>query len=397
VAYCFLAYRKNMFYIAFKMLVGERGKYLGIILGISFASLIMTQQPSIFIGILTRTYSFITDISLPDIWVMDPKVQYIDDSKPLPSTQLYRVAGVDGVEWAKPLLKTTIQARLPNGAFQACNLIGIDDATLIGGPAEMHEGKVENLRRSDSVIVNLEGARDKLAAPPPFPGGKKEPLKIGQTLELNDHAVVNVGIAVTTRTFQSLPVIYTTYSRAIQYTPPQRNLLSFILVKAKPGEDLKALTKRITERTKLAAYTRDEFITNSVKYYLKNTALPINFGISVLLGFLVGAAIAGQTFYNFTMENLRYFGVLKAMGTSQRVLFCMILLQAAIVGSIGYGLGLGATSLFAWLTYNSVLAFRFTWQLYIFSLIGVMLICGFAAFLSIRKVFKLEAAVVFKG
>jgi putative ABC transport system permease protein len=386
-----------MFYIAFKMLVGDRGKYLGIILGISFASLIMTQQPSIFIGILTRTYSFITDISLPDIWVMDPKVQYIDDNKPLPSTQLYRVAGVDGVEWAKPLLKTTIQARLPNGAFQACNLIGIDDATLIGGPAEMHEGELENLRRSDSIIVNLEGARDKLAAPPLLPGEKKEPLKIGQTLELNDHSVVNVGIAVTTRTFQSLPVIYTTYSRAIQYAPPQRNLLSFILVKAKAGEDLKALTKRITERTKLAAYTRDEFIAISVKYYLKNTALPINFGVSVLLGFLVGAAIAGQTFYNFTMENLRYFGVLKAMGTSQRVLFFMILLQAAIVGSIGYGLGLGATSLFAWLTYNSVLAFRFTWQLYIFSLIGVMLICGFAAFLSIRKVFKLEAAVVFKG
>lgn len=386
-----------MYYIAFKMLVGDRGKYLGIILGVSFASLIMTQQPSIFIGILTRTYSFITDISLPDIWVMDPKVQFIDDGKPLPSTQLYRVAGVDGVEWAKPLFKGIIQARLPNGAFQTCNLIGIDDATLIGGPAEMVAGKIEDLRRNDSVIVNLEGAQTKLAGASKYPGGPKEPLKMGDVLELNDHYVVNVGIAVTTRTFQSQPVIYTTYSRAVQYMPPQRNILTYILVKAKPGEDLKKLAKRIQDRTKLAAYTKDEFVQATVNYYVKNTALPINFGASVLLGFLVGAAIAGQTFFNFTMENLRYFGVLKAMGASQKTLILMILSQAALVGIIGYGLGLGATSLFAWATNNSVLAFRFTWELFLFSIIGVMIICAFAAFLSIRKVFKLEAAVVFQG
>jgi putative ABC transport system permease protein len=386
-----------MYYVAFRMLVGDRGKYLGIIIGISFAALIMTQQPSIFVGALTRTYSFITDISLPDIWVMDPKVQFIDDNKPMPSTYLYRVAGVEGIEWAKPLFKGTIQARLSNGAFQACNLIGIDDATLIGGPAEMFQGNVEDLRRNDSVIVNLEGARTKLAAPPLYPGGSREPLKVGDTLELNDHYVVNVGIAITTRTFQSQPVIYTTYSRATQYAPAQRNVLSFVLVKVKPGENIKVVAKRIRERTKLAAYTRDEFIDISVNYYLKNTALPINFGTSVLMGFLIGAAVAGQTFFNFTMENLRYFGVLKAMGTSQRTLVTMILSQAGLVGFVGYGIGLGATSFFAWLTNNSVLAFRFTWQLFLLSIIGVMIICTFAALISIRKVFKLEAAVVFKS
>ena len=386
-----------MYYVAFKMLVGDRGKYLGIILGISFASLIMTEQTSVFIGILTRTYSFITDISLPDIWVMDPQIQYINDSKPMPSTQLYRVAGVAGVEWAKPLYKGVIQARLPNGTFQDCNLIGIDDATLIGGPAEMIEGKMEDLRRNDSIIVNSEGAHGKLAAPPKYPGGPRDPLKVGDVLELNDHYVVTVGVAVTTRTFQSQPVIYTTYSRARQYAQPQRNQLSFILVKVKPNENVKEVAQRINQQTKLSALTRDEFIDKSLDYYLKKTALPINFGVAVLLGFLVGAAIAGQTFYNFTMENLRYFGVLKAMGASQKTLTTMILTQAGIVGVIGYGIGLGATSLFAWMTSNSVLAFRFTWELFLLSFFGVMVICAFAALISIRKVFKLEAAVVFQS
>ena len=108
-----------MFYVAFRMLVGDRGKFLGIILGLSFASLIMTQQPGVFVGIMTRAYSFITDLGLPDIWVMDPTVQYIDDIKPMPDTYLYRVASVEGVAWAKPLFKGTIQVRLHNGTFQS--------------------------------------------------------------------------------------------------------------------------------------------------------------------------------------------------------------------------------------------------------------------------------------
>jgi putative ABC transport system permease protein len=170
-----------------------------------------------------------------------------------------------------------------------------------------------------------------------------------------------------------------------------------VLVKAKPGEDIAQLVQRIRDNTGLAAYTQDEFKTLTVNYFLKNTGIPINFGISVLLGFIVGAAIAGQTFYNFTLENLRQFGVLKAMGTSNWVLLRMILLQAVLVGSIGYGMGVGLTALFGYAMRNTILAFKFPWQLLVFSATGVTLIVAFAALISIRKVIKLEPAVVFKG
>ena len=133
-----------MYYIALKMLMGDKGKYMGIILGISFAALIMTQQPGVFLGIMSRAYSFVSDISLPDIWVMDARVKYIDDVTPLPSARLYQVASIKGIEWAVPLYKGSIQARLANGTFQTCNVIGIDDATLIGGPGKMLEGRLED-------------------------------------------------------------------------------------------------------------------------------------------------------------------------------------------------------------------------------------------------------------
>jgi putative ABC transport system permease protein len=386
-----------MNYIALKMLMGDTSKYVGIVMGLTFASLIMTQQPAIFTGFIARSYSFITDLGLPDIWVMDTKVQFIDDVKPLQDTELYRVRGISGIEWAMPLYKGMLKARMTDGTFQTCNVIGLDDTTLIGAPPIMLEGKVENLRRSDSVIVDFDGANEKLAKPPLIAGGKKIPLKVGDNLELNDRRAIVVGIAKATRTFQSQPIIYTTYSRAISFAPRERKLLSFVLVKAKPGQDLHELTERIHTNTGLAAYTRQEFMDLTFWYLMKNTGIPINFGVSVLLGFIIGAAIAGQTFYNFTLDNIRQFGVLKAMGASNWTLLRMILLQALFAGSIGYGMGIGLTALFGFAMRHSILAFKFPWQLLVFSGTGVSLICMFAALLSIIKVIRLEPAIVFKS
>ncbi len=386
-----------MYLIALKMLVGDRGKYLGIIMGLTFASLLITQQSSIFTGLMTRTYGAITDLSQPDIWVMDPKVLFIDDIKPLQDTELYRVRGVEGVEWAVPLYKGLLKARLEDGNFQICNVLGLDDATLIGGPPQMIQGSLSDLRRQDAIIVNDIGARTRLAKRPKERGGKAIPLQIGDTLEINDHRAVVVGICKVSRTFQSQPVVYTTYSRATVFAPRERKLLSFVLVKARAEEDLKILCERIKTTTGLAAYTSQEFKDVTYNYYMKYTGIPINFGIAVALGFLIGTAIAGQTFYNFTLENLRYFGTLKAMGATNGILLRMILLQALMVGSLGYGLGVGGASLFGYLLGGTELSFRLTRDLLFVSAGAITLIIIFSALISIRKVMRLEPAIVFKA
>ena len=153
---------------------------------------------------------------------------------------------------------------------------------------------------------------------------------LGRQLEMNDRRAVIVGICETTRTFQSNPVVYTTYSRALTFAPQPRMPLTYILAKAKPGEDPTAVADRIHVRTGLKAKTSDEFKWMTMQYYLLNTGIPINLGATTLLGFLVGTAIAGQTFYNFTIENLRQFGTLKAMGLTNERLVGMILVQAAV-------------------------------------------------------------------
>jgi len=110
-----------MWFVALKMLVGDKARYLGIVLGVVFASLLITQQMSIFTGIMFRTFSTVTDTGYPEIWVMDKKVQYIDDVKPLQDTKLYTVRGVEGVDWAMPFYKGLLKARLADGRFQTVN------------------------------------------------------------------------------------------------------------------------------------------------------------------------------------------------------------------------------------------------------------------------------------
>ena len=379
---------------ALKMLIGDRSKYIGIILGLSFASFIITQQSSIFVGLMTRTFGFISDTSQPNIWVMDKKVMFIDDIKPLRDTELNRVQSIEGVEWAMPLYKGMIRSRLTDGIFQTCNVIGIDGATMIGGPPRLLEGKLEDLRRPDAIIVNSVGARDKLAHDFPI---SQNPLRVGDRLEVNDNRAVVVGICEVTRTFQSQPVIYTTYDRASSWAPQERKLLSFVLAKSKAGEDPKIVCRRIEEATGLAALTPDEFVRKTILYFMKYTGIPINFGVAVLLGFIIGIAIAGQTFYNFTLDNLRYFAVFKAMGAEDALLTRMILFQSFWVGAIGWGIGVGIACLFGLLSLKTELSFRLPWWLYLSTAIGIGCICAFASWISLRKIKTLDLGIVFKS
>ena len=383
-----------MTWIAMKMLMGDRAKYVSIIFGLTFASLLITQQAGIFLGIMARTFSTMSDLEIADIWVMDPMVQYLDDIYGMQDTQLYRVKGVDGVEWAVPFYKGQLRARLKDGRFQSLVVMGIDDATLIGGPPRMLEGDVADLRRTDAIIVDSIGASTRLTQ---REVDGERPLRIGDIIEINDNRALVVGFCRVTRPFTTMPIVYMTYTQARQYAPQERKMLPFILVKAKDGVDHRELADRIHAITGLGAHTKADFKRLTVAYYLKNTAIPINFGTSATLGFLVGTAVAGQTFYNFTLDNLKYFATFKAMGATNGVLLRMILLQALFVGGTGFGLGAGIASLIGFFLRKGEFAFWLPWQLLLGSAAAVSLICLGAATLSIRKVIRLEAGVVFKG
>lgn len=380
-----------MNWLAWKMLTGDRTKYFGIVFGVAFGTLLIAQQSSIFVGLMRRTSSQIIDITSADIWVMDQRQRNVDDIRPMPDARLYRVRGVAGVEWAVRLSKSMVRVKTLNGNFTQGILVGLDEASFTGAPLDMLEGNYLDLRRPDGVILDFDGYKQL------FPG---EPVTIGRTLDMNDRRAVVVGICKVTPPFQTFPVIYTRYSQAVQFMPRERNSLSFILAKASPGQDLQLLSERISQQTGLKAMTWDEFFWMNVGYFMENTGIPVNFGITVTLGFIVGGAIAGQTFYLFTLENLKQFGSLKAMGVTNLRLIGMILFQATVVGVMGYGIGLGFSALFFELMERSGQAdlrgMWVPWQVAGIAAGAVGLIIVIASLLSLRRVLVLEPAMVFK-
>lgn len=378
-----------MSWVALRMLTGNRAKFMGIVLGVTFAALLIAQQASIFCGLMLMTTSQIRDIQGAQIWVMDPNVQFIDDIKPMSEVELFRVRGVPGIEWAVRLYKGLSRAKLDDGTFQQVILLGLDDASMVGAPAEMVYGSIADLRRPDAIIMDENGYAQL------WPGEKFQP---GKVFEMNDRRAQIVGLCKARRTFQTFPVVYTRYSAATRFAPPERKMMSFILANAQSDASVEEVCQRITAQTGLQAMTNDQFAWKTIDYYMLKTGIPINFGITVFLGFLVGTAIAGQTFYLFTIENLKQFGALKAMGAGNLKLLGMIMLQAAVVAFIGYSLGVGAAALFGHMSSDSPqLAYYMPWEVLWGTGVAVVLISILSSLLCIRRVMVLEPAIVFQG
>ncbi|OQW63451.1 MAG: ABC transporter permease [Nitrospira sp. ST-bin4] len=376
-----------MNYVALKMLFGDRAKYLMLLCGLTFAVMLIVQQGSIFWGLMMWSQANISNLNVP-IWVTDPGIAQVDEVKPIASTGVDRVRSVDGVEWAVPLYKGLLRARLAGGDYHQITLTGLESATLIGRPSQILEGRFEDILQPDAVVLD-QWAVERMGGP--------TVVKVGTIFELNDKLARVVAIAKTQKSFTNIPVVYTTYERAMRYVPRERRILSYVLAKAKDGVPVEDVVQRIRAQTGLGAFTEEEFGWKTIMWVLKNTGIGINFGTTILLGFIVGMAIAGQTFYLFTVENLRQFGALKAMGASTFTLARMILLQAFTVGLTGYGVGIGLATVFGFLTASGGnLPFAETWQLLLMVLVALLAICTFSALISIIKLARLEPAIVFR-
>jgi putative ABC transport system permease protein len=379
-----------MNFVAIRMLTGDRDKYLGLIFAIAFSTFLLENQTSIFAGIMRRTGSQILDVSDAEVWVMDPATKYFEETKALKDTDLLRVRGVPGVDYAVRLFKGAPVARTMAGNFSQAIVMGIDDATLVGAPRKMKLGSWESLREPNSVVIDRAGYNLL------FPG---DSMELGRTLEMNDHQVRIVGISDAGAPFASFPIVHARYSEAVNFLGRERSQMAFVLARPEAGVTPDELTQRIHAATGLKARTSDEFRWDCIDYYIVNTGIPVNFGITIAIAFIVGLVVSGQTFYLFTVENLKQFGALKAIGITNRRLVGMILLQALTVGFIGYAFGTGmAAAFFEYFgRQNATRGIILMWQNVLGVGVLIFLVVIAASLLSIRKVLILEPAAVFRN
>ncbi len=379
-----------MFHLALKMLMGDRAKYIMLVGGLTFAALLMTQQNAVFQGLLSWTTSHLRNMRA-SIWVVEAHVDYANETKPLRDTDVNRVRSVKGVDFAVPMYQGILKAKDSDGADKQIMLIGLHGATLFGRPPQMLAGSLQQLRLPNTVVIDELGVQRLTAK-------SKRTIRIGDTFEINDREARIVGICRTERHFFGYPYVFSSYDQALQYAPRQRKMLSVILAEPKPGAAISDVALAIQRETGLKAYTSEEFAKVTVEYIWKNTGIPMSFMTTIILGFIVGVAVSGQTFFSFVLENLRHLGALKAMGASTWTLSRMLLLQAFTVGTIGYGMGVGLAALFGF----AVLPvgqppFLLEAGSMIKTAVAIVIMCCFSALLGIRKVARLEPAIVFRG
>jgi putative ABC transport system permease protein len=383
--------------LAFKMLFGDTAKYLMLVAGLFFATFLIVQQASVFCGLMLWTTSTLKNVGAP-IFVVEERVEQINEINPLRDTDVSLVRSVSAVKWAMPLYSGIQRVRLENGSFKTVQLLGIDPASLAGAPVRMVEGNLADLRLPNTVVID-ELAVTRLA----LEKGRK--IKLGDRFEINDIEARVVGICKAMRSFTGGPYIWTTYERALQYTPPSRKMLSAVIAAPIDGVSVDEAAAEIKRRTGLRAFVNrgfgkdpNDFNTSTVWWYVRNTGIPISFGTTVIIGFIVGIAIACQTFYAFVLDNLKHLGALKAMGMSNFRLSLMLIIQSATVGMIGFGIGLLATSGFAYTAIEQQQPpIYLAWQIPVVAFVVIQFICMIAALLGIIRLSLYEPAMVFRA
>jgi putative ABC transport system permease protein len=321
------------------------------------------------------------------IWVMDPAIQTVANSIPLPDYVLDEVRSVPGVKYAVPLYSGAALLKLRDGTYQAANVIGLDDTSLFGRPALL-TGKITDIFAENAFIAVKDSEFYKLGSP-----------KVGVEFQLNDHRGVIVGIAhVASSGLFGVPTLYTTYNRALQYIPNPRFTISYLLVEPKSPADVASIKAQVAKAGYLAL-TKDEFTSKIAKFYMYQTGIGTNMMIMTVISFIIGLSISGQTFYTFVIENLEKFGALKAIGAKGRELIYMILFQASFVALTGYGLGVGLCTLIIWLArlylpdYAAIIT---GWNLGV-AFLMVVVIAASSSYFGVRKVLKIEPFDIFRG
>jgi putative ABC transport system permease protein len=324
--------------VAIKMLLHDRAKYLALVIGIAFSALLISQQSGIFHSVMVTSTRSIREASAADVWVLKPGVESLDESDTMPESYLMRVRSTAGVEWAMPFYQGMAKLRTPLGHNKTVSIVAVDDHSLVGAPVnKMVVGNVKALQKPGAVIMDIPGYMQV------FPG---QPLQSGLVFELGLKRVEVVGFCQVAPDWTGLPLIYTTRTNTADIMGDPSYPMIAVIVRSQDGYSSKEVAAKITKQTGLSAYPRAELKSRTINWMLQYSGVAENFGITILLGVIIGIIIVGQTFYMFSVENLKQFAALKAIGIGNIRILQMIVLQAVSVGILGYCLGIGVASCF---------------------------------------------------
>lgn len=371
--------------LALRNLLHDRVRLAVTLTGIVFALVLIAVQLGLFLG-FTETTSNIIDHSGVDLWICSKGVPYFDVGSVLEERKLFQILAVPGVASADKLIVRFTTWKRPDGGEETIEIVGFNIDNNVGGPWEMARGEVRDLKLPDTVLID-ESYRAKLGVE-----------RIGQVVEIRGHRARVAGFTRGIRSFTTAPFVFASFKSALDYASLKENEMIYILVKAAPGVDPLALRRDLEARVShIDAFTLREFSQKTRVYWMFNTGAGIALLVAAMMGFVVGIVVVAQTIYASTLDHLREFGTLKAMGASNSFVCGVILKQAAISATAGYALGIAASYFLVRASAERGAPIVLPWQLAA-SMYGLALfMCIGASLISINKAMRIDPALVLKA
>lgn len=371
--------------LAWRNLMHDRVRLGVTLVGIVFSVVLTAIQLGLFFGFVRAT-SDVIDHSGADLWVTSRDVTNLENGVPFGEMKYYQARGVPGVAEVQKHVTGFGQWKKPNGAEEGILLIGFQPGGAMGGPWNVVSGSLEDLREPDAVLVD-ELYKEKLGV-----------THLGQVVEVRGRRARVVGFTRGIRTFTTSPAVFTSFKNAQGYYGLREDQTLYLLIKAREGVNPADLKRELAARLQdVDVYTRAEFSRKQASYWMFGTGAGVTVLIAAALGLLVGIVVVAQTIYASTMDHLREYGALKAMGASNGYLYRVIIKQAAISGAIGYVIGISISVGVSHASLRGTTAIILP-SLLLLALLGLtLLMCILASVVSINKVTRLDPAMVFKG
>lgn len=384
-----MSVQANLSFIAVRNLLHDRVRFAITVAGITVAIWLVFLQGGIYLGFMSNASAMI-DHTTADIWIVSRNSPNFDWSKPFPERYLSKVRSTAGVLKAKTLVFAWGFLRLPTGGTEQVEVIGYHPARGDEGwgePWGFVDGDVMSTVGGDYIIID-ESSQDRL-------GG----LGVGDKAEIMGQEVRITGMTSGVRSLTTAPYIFTSYDtakRLISYIG-KRNTV-FILVRAQPGVAPAELKARLQKKLpNVDVLTRGEYSKRTRRYWTVQTGMGFGFLIMAALALGVGFAIVGQTIYAATMEHIREYATLKALGATNAEIRSILWIQAGINAVLGFVLSIGLVVVAAHVLNALKLTVVVPPGLYLVVFVIDLILCLAASAVSVRKALSLDPAMVFRS
>ncbi len=373
-----------MWTLARKILLHDRVKFTVAAAGVAISVMLVLVQIGLYLGFMQNASNLI-DHSTADIWVTGAGSENFDFAAPIDERAFYKVASTPGVARAERLLVGFGQFRLATGGTQGVQVVGLDPGARLLAPWNVVAGDVRRLGTAGAIVTDITEA-PKLGV-----------RRVGERREIFGARAEVVALTRGIRSFTTSPFVWADLDSARAYTNYPADRFNFVMVTAAPGVAPAALARRLSALPDLDAYTTARMSARARHYWSARTGVGAGFFTTAALGVLVGLIVVGQILYNGTLEHLREYGTLKAMGARNGAIVRVIVYQALISAVVGFVLGGGLALLAQRAMVAANLTVLLTSTLVVGTAVLTAVMCCAAALLSVVKVLRLDPASVFKG